>query len=105
MRIKKSVFVLLLVLMVSRCLSQQKNLLPAQFNLPNGWSLTPAVKRLPLGDLHLNIAVSPTKKFIAITNNGQSTQSIQLIDVLHEKLLDSIDIAKSWLGLKFGNDE
>ncbi|HUW05050.1 MAG TPA: hypothetical protein VMW01_02210, partial [Williamwhitmania sp.] len=27
--------------------------------LPNGWSLTPAGKSLPLGDLPLNIAVSP----------------------------------------------
>lgn len=42
---------------------------------------------------------------MAVTNNGQSTQSIQLIDVLHEKILDSIDIPKSWFGLKFSADE
>ncbi len=85
--------------------AQNKNLIPAQINLPNGWSLTPVGKSLPLGDLPLNIAVSATKKYIAVTNNGQSTQSIQLIDVQHEKILDSIEIAKSWLGLKFSADE
>ena len=34
-----------------------------------------------LGDLPLNIAVSNSKNLMAVTNNGQSTQSIQLIDV------------------------
>jgi hypothetical protein len=46
--------------------------------LPNGWSLTPVGSSLPLGDLPLNIAVSPSKKLLAVTNNGQSVQSIQL---------------------------
>ena len=73
--------------------------------LPNGWSLTPVGKSLQLGAVPLNIAVSPSKKYIAITNNGQSTQSLQLIDVKNEIRLDSIDIPKSWLGLKFSADE
>lgn len=87
-----------------KCLSQPDKL-PELVQLPNGWGLTPAGKSLPLGDLPLNIAVSSSKKYIAVTNNGQSTQSIQLIDVLHEKILDSIDIPKSWFGLKFSADE
>jgi YVTN family beta-propeller protein len=82
---------------------------PAQLNksritLPNGWSLTPAGKSLPLGDLPLNMAVSRNNKLLAVTNNGQSTQSIQLFDVAKEKLLDSVTIAKSWYGLKFSAD-
>ena len=73
--------------------------------LPNGWSLTPAGKSLPLGDLPLNIVVSPSKKYIAVTNNGQSTQSLQLIDVRNEKILSSVKIPKSWYGLKFSANE
>ena len=73
--------------------------------LPNGWSLTPVGKSIQLGDLPLNIALSKSKRYMAITNNGQSTQSLQLIDVKNEKRLDSIDIPKSWLGLKFSEDE
>ena len=73
--------------------------------LPNGWSLTPAGKSVPLGDLPLNIAVSSSKKYMAVTNNGQSDQSIQLIDVVNEKILDSIAIPKSFLGLKFSADK
>jgi YVTN family beta-propeller protein len=73
--------------------------------LPNGWSLTPAGKSLPLGDLPLNIAVSPSKKYIAVTNNGQSVQSLQLIDTKSDKVLSSIVIPVSWYGLKFSADE
>ena len=73
--------------------------------LPNGWQLSPAGKSLPLGDLPLNMAVSKSKKLMAVTNNGQSTQSLQLIDVRTEKILDNIEIAKSWLGLQFSSDE
>ena len=43
-----------------------------QVVLPNGWKLSPAGKSLPLGDLPLNIAVSNSKKMLAVTNNGQS---------------------------------
>jgi hypothetical protein len=32
-----------------------------RISLPNGWHLTPVGKMLPLGDLPLNIAISPSK--------------------------------------------
>jgi YVTN family beta-propeller protein len=73
--------------------------------LPNGWSLTPVGHSLPLGDLPLNMAVSSSGRYIAVTNNGQSTQSLQLVDTKNERILDSVDIPKSWLGLKFSADE
>jgi YVTN family beta-propeller protein len=72
-----------------------------RISLPNGWSLTPAGRILPLGDLPLNIAISPSKKLAAITNNGQSDQSIQLVDIEKEIVTDSVTIGKSWLGLHF----
>ena len=73
--------------------------------LPNGWTLTPAGKSLPLGDLPLNIAVSSSKKLMAVTNNGQSDQSIYLIDVAKQKVIDTIIINMSWLGLKFSHND
>ncbi|MEO7962174.1 MAG: bifunctional YncE family protein/alkaline phosphatase family protein [Ginsengibacter sp.] len=73
--------------------------------LPNGWGLTPAGSGYLLGDLPLNIALSDSKKLMAVTNNGQSTQSIQLIDAGSGKILDNIEVGKAWLGLKFSGDE
>jgi YVTN family beta-propeller protein len=79
--------------------------LPARTTLPNGWSISPAGRSFPLGDLPLNIAVSASGKLMAVTNNGQSVQSLQLIDPLSEKVMHSIIIPKSWYGLKFSADE
>src|SRR5437016_2842787 len=94
------------ILISTTCFGQTpQQLEAARVHLPNGWSLTPAGRSLHLGDLPLNIAVSPSGKYIAVTNNGQSVQSIQLIDPKKEIILDSIVIPKSWFGLKFSADE
>jgi YVTN family beta-propeller protein len=79
--------------------------IPKPITLPNGWSLSPAGRSFPLGDLPLNIAVSKSKKLMAVTNNGQSVQSIQLIDPVKEKVLHTVTIPKSWYGLIFSADE
>ena len=73
--------------------------------LPNGVSPTPAGRSLPLGDLPLNLVVSPGGKYLAVTNNGQSKQSIMLLDAASEKVLADVPIPKSWVGLAFSPDE
>ncbi|ACU05153.1 40-residue YVTN family beta-propeller repeat protein [Pedobacter heparinus DSM 2366] len=73
--------------------------------LPNGWSLSPVGRSLPLGDLPLNIQLSHDKKKIAVTNNGQSKQTIQLIDVKTERITDEKEIGKSWYGLQFNEKD
>lgn len=100
-------FNLLAVIVVAQ--NQSASLLSQQtknrVRLPNGWHLSPAGRSFPLGDLPLNIAVSSTKKYMAVTNNGQSIQSIQLIDPKTEKVLHNVIIPKSWYGLVFSKDE
>src|SRR5471030_2946114 len=75
-----------------------------QVLLPNGWKLSPAGTSLQLGDLPLNIQLSASGKLLAVTNNGESTQSVQLIDPVNEKLLDEKVVGKSWYGLAFSHD-
>jgi sugar lactone lactonase YvrE len=72
--------------------------------LPNGWQLTPVGKTVPLGDLPLNIAISPDKKLAAVTNNGQSDQSIELINIKKGTVIQTLPIEKAWLGLAFSDD-
>ena len=76
-----------------------------QVLLPNGWKLSPAGHSLPLGDLPLNIQLSSSGRLLAATNNGQSTQSVQLIDPKTEQQLDQCVLAKSWYGQAFSHDE
>ena len=86
-----------------------KNSLAAQLaskrvTLPNGWKLSPHGKSVSLGDLPLNLAVSPNKAYIVATNNGQSIQSLQLFNVARKEIVDSKEIPKSWYGLKIASD-
>ncbi len=83
--------------------AQNKFLVPP-IHLPNGWSVTPIGRSLPLGDLPLNLVVSPDKNRVAVTNNGQSKQTIQLFDAVNEKMLSQITVPKAWLGLQFSHD-
>jgi DNA-binding beta-propeller fold protein YncE len=83
----------------------QKDGLNSTVQLPNGWKLSPVGSSLPLGDLPLNIAVSKSGKLMAVTNNGQSVHSIQLIDPVTKKQLDQAIVPKAWYGLAFSADE
>jgi len=103
---RKSILLFWGIFIILFCNSQTLQQLDAKrVHLPNGWDLTPVGKSLALGDLPLNIAVSASKKYMAVTNNGQSTQSLQLIDVVNEKVINSVIIPMSWYGLKFSADE
>ncbi|OIR02913.1 6-phosphogluconolactonase [mine drainage metagenome] len=103
----KKIFLMIALIVSVKIISAQtlQQLASQRIHLPNGWSLTPVGKSITVGDLPLNITVSSTQKYMAVTNNGQSTQTIQLIDVQKEKVLDNITIPKSWVGLKFSANE
>jgi YVTN family beta-propeller protein len=102
---KKALFLLFLTALTIQIQAQTLNEInSSRILLPNGWQLTPVGKILRLGDLPLNIAVSPDKKLAAVTNNGQSTQTIMLIDLKKGIVTDSVVIGKSWLGLVFSDD-
>lgn len=106
----KTVFALICLALISFPVLQVKGqslkeIESNRVSLMNGWKLSPVGKMLPVGDLPLNIAVSSSGKMLAVTNNGQSDQSIHLIDSEKQEVLDSVIIAKGWLGLTFSKDE
>ena len=76
--------------------------LAAQTLLPNGWSLTPAGYSIPLSsDLPLNMALAPDGFHLAVTNNGNGRQCLDLINLRKNRLVSSTTIKKAWLGLAF----
>jgi len=76
-----------------------------QIRLPNGWGITGCGETFKLGDLPLNLAVSASGRFAAVTNNGQSDQSVYLIDAVNRRVLDTIPVKAAWFGLAFSGDE
>ena len=74
----------------------------ARIQLPNGWSLTPVGHSIALSsDLPLNMALAPDGNHLAVTNNGNGRQTIDLIDLKENKVSSSVTIGKAWLGLAF----
>jgi YVTN family beta-propeller protein len=83
-----------------------KKLTSQRVTLPNQWKLTPSGESLPLGDLPLNTVISPSKKLMAVTNNGVGKQFIQLFSTVGGiKQVSEIHIDKAWYGLAFSKDE
>ena len=105
-KLKSSVLYLVLIFLFQSSFTQSlTELEKKRVLLPNGWSLTPAGKNLSIGELPLNMAVTRNRKYMAITNNGQSAHTIDLIDIEKETRIDSIVIAKAWYGLAFSKDD
>jgi YVTN family beta-propeller protein len=102
----KNIFSLVFLLTLVGTLSAQSlgEIESKRVTLSNGWSISPVGDMVPLGDLPLNIAVAPSGKLLAVTNNGQSTQQLMLFDGEDFALLDSVEMGKSWLGLVFSDD-
>jgi YVTN family beta-propeller protein len=100
---KKTILFLITFWSITTIFSQ-KNVAKSTILLPNGWSLSPAGKSIPLGDFPMNMAVSKSKKLLAVLNNGQGKHSLQLISAKNGKLLHDLEIPTGWLGLDFSSD-
>ncbi|MBF9219960.1 alkaline phosphatase family protein [Hymenobacter ruricola] len=76
----------------------------SQTRLPNGWQLSPAGTATPLGDLPLNLQISPDGRLVAVVNAGWGQNSVQLLDAATGQLLDTKVVPTAWAGLAFAPD-
>lgn len=88
--------------------TQAERTLPGQkassMLLPNGWTLTPEGKQIPVSDLPMNMELSKDGRFLLVTTNGNGEQEVDIIDVQLQQTLQKITVKKSWLGLAFAPD-
>jgi DNA-binding beta-propeller fold protein YncE len=69
--------------------------------LSNGWELSPAGEQIPVGDLPLNMVISPDGKYAVLTNNGAGKQSVQVLDIVKNQVVQTVELSKAWLGISF----
>ncbi len=101
----KNAFLFTLVFFICACKTvAPTSTIAPRVQLPNGWSLTPAGRSLPLGDFPMNAALSPNGRLLAVTNNGVGSQFLQLVDLQTEKTVDSMPVAKAYYGLAWAGD-
>jgi len=103
------VFIVFLAL-CSACSGSKSIILPGKLSdgtvlLPNGWMLSPAGIQIDgLDELPLGMDISPDEKYVITTNNGNGPQSISIVDAQARKVVQTIPVKKSWLGIKFFAD-
>ncbi len=97
----KRILILLLAFSSIKVFAQ----LPGENNgrvlLPNGWWLSSAGESIDLDDFPLSAAVSPDQKFLAVTHAGVSKPVLLLVDLKTHKVVQSIQLKDSWLGIAF----
>ncbi|GIM46597.1 phosphoesterase [Collibacillus ludicampi] len=74
---------------------------------PNGWYLTPAGTQLTLGDFPMGGTVSPDHRYLVVSNDGQGTQSLQVVDLKEQKVTQTIPYSSKealYLGVAFSPD-
>jgi YVTN family beta-propeller protein len=69
------------------------------FLLPNGWTLSPAGKQVPLTDLPLNILPLADGKHAIVATSGYNTHELSLVDLESLKIVDQQTVRQSWFGL------
>ncbi|MFC1552743.1 beta-propeller fold lactonase family protein [Candidatus Latescibacterota bacterium] len=107
MTLRRIHFIIALIALLS-CSCEKQPELPGPIEggtrLPNRWILTPAGRHLPVGDLPLNMSVSPDGNILAVTNNGYSRQFISLIDIARDSVIAELPVSKAFYGLTFSPD-
>jgi YVTN family beta-propeller protein len=80
----------------------------AQIERPaNGWTITPAGKQVQLGDRPYGTAMSPDGNTLLFSNNGQSTQSLIVVDRKSGKVIQTLEYQKPealYLGVTYSPD-
>ena len=74
---------------------------------PIGFTVTPAGTQTNLGDLPLGAASSPDGRWLVVSNDGQATQSLQVIDTTTSKVTQTLPYPAPqalFIGLAFAPD-
>jgi YVTN family beta-propeller protein len=74
---------------------------------PIGFTVTPAGQQTNLGDLPLAAASSPDGRWLVVSNDGQGTQSLQVVDTVTSKVTQTLPYPAPqalFVGLAFAPD-
>jgi hypothetical protein len=75
------------------------------FLLPNGWTITPAGKHIPLTDLPLNIIPLKDGRHALVATSGYNKHQLSLVDLTALKVVDQQTVFQSWFGLALAPQE
>src|SRR5436305_2804014 len=72
--------------------------------LPNGWSLKPAGRQMPLGDLPVQIALHPSEPILAIAHAGYGEHEVVTVRAESGKVIGRVSVPETFGGLAWSKD-
>ncbi len=72
--------------------------------LPNGWTVGPAGRQIPLETLPLAAALAPGGKHLAVVHAGYLAPSLVMFDTERFEAVSRVELPGAWLGLAFSPD-
>ncbi len=72
--------------------------------LPNGWRIAPAGRHVQVGDLPLNMILSPDGRYLIVTNNGYTAPTFSIVDTRPLAVTATVPVDEAWLGLAWHPD-
>lgn len=73
--------------------------------LPNGWKLTPAGKKIEVGELPLNLILTKDGKYAITSNSATKENTLSVVDLKDGKEIQRDTISQTWRGLVFNQDD
>ncbi|MEH7743591.1 alkaline phosphatase family protein [Neobacillus drentensis] len=73
----------------------------------HGWPVTPSGQQVTLGDFPMGGVLSPDHRYLIVSNDGQGEQSLQVVDVNTQKVIQTIPYKSPeslYFGVAFSND-
>src|SRR5437879_5712405 len=69
------------------------------FLLPNGWTISPAGRQVPLTDLPLNIVPLADGRRALVATSGYNPHELSLVDLSTLEVVSRARVRESWFGL------
>ncbi|MEH7505793.1 bifunctional YncE family protein/alkaline phosphatase family protein [Neobacillus drentensis] len=73
----------------------------------HGWPVTPSGQQVTLGDFPMGGVLSPDHRYLIVSNDGQGEQSLQVVDINSQKVVQTIPYKSPeslYFGVAFSND-
>ena len=67
--------------------------------LPNGWRISAAGKHMAIGDLPLNMVLSPDGRYLVVANAGYTRPTLRVVDLDRTYLSSTVPLDDAWYGL------
>src|SRR5205809_4709072 len=71
--------------------------------LPNGWRIAPAGRHFSIGDLPLNMVLTPDGHSLIVSNDGYAKPTLRVFDLDRQRVA-VVDQDDAWLGLAWSRD-